>query len=204
MSDIMLIMTNEEVLKLTKDKPDSYVQIIKAHYRVFYDEVNLKYTGRNFGEKLYKHIYGSDNKCKDCDNITKFISFITGYNQYCSKKCANNGSLEKRTQTLMKTLAFKRYLQYEKLVCLVCGKEFEVLKSKQQKCCSEKCCAINMGNFLTKTEKMKKTKLEKYGDENYVNSEQAKITNMEKYGVDNPSKSEEVKNRIVETNREVY
>jgi len=43
------------------------------------------------------------------------------------------------------------------------------------------------------TEKIKKTKLEKYGDENYTNRIKAKNTCIEKYGVDNVSKFDDIK-----------
>ena len=36
--------------------------------------------------------------------------------------------------------------------------------------------------------KMKETKLERYGDENFVNTEKRRNTCLQKYGVDNPSK----------------
>ena len=42
---------------------------------------------------------------------------------------------------------------------------------------------------------IKQTKLEKYGDENYNNSEQTKITNLERYGVDNQFKIKENQNK---------
>ena len=41
------------------------------------------------------------------------------------------------------------------------------------------------------TEQIKKSKLEKYGDENYNNRDKAKETCIEKYGVDNPFKDRE-------------
>lgn len=45
-------------------------------------------------------------------------------------------------------------------------------------------------------EKAKKTKLRKYGDENYTNKEKAQQTCAERYGVDNPFKSLEIKKKI--------
>lgn len=43
-------------------------------------------------------------------------------------------------------------------------------------------------------DKIKKTKLEKYGDENYTNRTKAKSTCIKKWGVENPSQSIEIKN----------
>lgn len=43
--------------------------------------------------------------------------------------------------------------------------------------------------------KIRQTKLDRYGDENYVNSEKARTTCLEKYGTDVASKSEVIKNK---------
>lgn len=54
------------------------------------------------------------------------------------------------------------------------------------------------------SEKAKKTKLERYGDENYTNKEKAKKTCMYKFGVDNVSKSEEIKEKKKEKFKKKY
>lgn len=53
-------------------------------------------------------------------------------------------------------------------------------------------------NYSNK-EKAKITKLRKYGNENYTNREKAKTTCIEKYGVENVSQIEEVKNSKIQT-----
>lgn len=58
-------------------------------------------------------------------------------------------------------------------------------------------------NFVN-IEKAKKTKLEKYGDENYINIEKVKKTNLKKYGADNYSKSNEYFNRLYEEFKQIY
>jgi hypothetical protein len=52
--------------------------------------------------------------------------------------------------------------------------------------------------------KIKKTKLKKYGDEYYVNAEQRKRTMLEKYGVDNAMKCEEFKNKAKESQKKLH
>ena len=52
--------------------------------------------------------------------------------------------------------------------------------------------------------KCKKTKLEKYGDENYVNVEKAKKTNLKRYGVSSPILNKDVKNKMKKTMMERY
>lgn len=50
----------------------------------------------------------------------------------------------------------------------------------------------------------KSTKLDRYGDEYYRNPEKAKQTNLEKYGVENVFQSEEIKEKIKNANLENY
>jgi hypothetical protein len=51
-------------------------------------------------------------------------------------------------------------------------------------------------DFLSISKKVKSTKKQKYGDENYRNSEKIIETNLTRYGVDNPPKSLKVKEKI--------
>lgn len=53
-------------------------------------------------------------------------------------------------------------------------------------------------------EKVKKTKLDRYGDSNYNNIEKIKQTNLEKYGVEYASQSQIVVDKTVQTNLEKY
>lgn len=73
-----------------------------------------------------------------------------------------------------------------------------VKKQKQTKL--EKYGDENFVNF----EKAKKTKLERYGDENYINIEKAKKTNLEKYGVENYAKSKQFSNTINQKFKKIY
>lgn len=93
---------------------------------------------------------------------------------------------------------------YEIKKCLECGKEFESLISRKQKCCCVKCSNIYVSRDKERIKKIKKTKLEKYGDENYVNPSKSKQTCLKKYGVDNPSKSEQIKDSIKKTNLQKF
>ena len=61
--------------------------------------------------------------------------------------------------------------------------------------CSNVCSNLS----ISKYQKMKQTKLERYGDENYVNQEKAKQTNLERYGVENPQQSDKIRNKTKQT-----
>lgn len=52
--------------------------------------------------------------------------------------------------------------------------------------------------------KQKKTKLEKYGNENYTNRDKSKITCIHEYGVDNVSKVKEIKKKKKETYLKIW
>lgn len=113
----------------------------------------------------------------------------------CSRKCADE---------------LKKINSREKRVCLFCKNEFEVRKKDEKKLCSEACrkswselpenieSRINASKEAVKEkfgvdnvfqlefikEKSKETKLEKYGDKNYNNSQKMYKTNIENRGKD--------------------
>lgn len=86
--------------------------------------------------------------------------------------------------------------------CDICGNEKELSYNKYLKnfekykiyCCSNKCSYF----------KNKKTKLEKYGDENFSNKEKYKQTCLERYGVDNIFERKEIKEKIKNNNLKKY
>ncbi len=113
----------------------------------------------------------------------------------CSRKCADE---------------LKKINSREVRVCLFCGREFKIRKKEERRLCSEECrvnwqqlpeniekrieaskTAIkekfgvdNIFQLKDIKEKSKKTKKEKYGDENYNNSEKMLDTKINKYGED--------------------
>jgi hypothetical protein len=180
-------MNKEDINKIIKSNPDSYVQIIKSKHKDFYNQINVEYSGKTFGEKLYKSIH-KERKCKVCNNPTKFKSFTVGYSEYCSKKCSNISTVSARTNTLIEKNKQNRHLYYETKVCLVCNTEFESLIYRNQKCCNAKCSGVYVAKDINRVDKIKSTKLNRYGSATYVNAEKAKLTCIEKYGVDNISK----------------
>ena len=88
---------------------------------------------------------------------------------------------------------------------------FKIGAQKAMKTKIEKYGDVSNGKKISETRKnwtkerkdlwyarVKATKLERYGDENYQNIEKVKATNLERYGVDNPSKTPEIKKIIAE------
>jgi hypothetical protein len=101
--------------------------------------------------------------------------------------------------------------------CIVCVSVFETGKHKSKKTCSKDCLRIHMDNIkedrikkgkeamfnkygvdhpsklIDFSDKVKKSKKEKYGDENFNNREKSKNTMLKKYSVDNSMKLESSK-----------
>ena len=96
----------------------------------------------------------------------------------------------------------KRY--YETKKCKCCGNEFESLISRKQQFCSSKCSSKYTAKDESRLQKIKQTKLERYGNESYVNPKKAKKTCLKKYGVDNVSKCDIIKNKISDTVKKKY
>jgi len=195
-------MITEEILKLIGSNKDSFVQIIKAKYKDFYEQIKVEYTGKSFSEKLYRFLY-KDNlsigKCELCNKTVGFRSFVVGFAKFCSAKCANVSSAPSRSVTKPINWDF-----WEEKSCKQCGNVFKSLKLRDQLYCSNRCSCKVTSNEPERLKKIRKTKLERYGDATYVNSEKAKQTCLIKYGVDNSSKFPEIINRIKQSNQKHY
>lgn len=189
----------DEIYKLILEKPDCCVQIIKARYRDFYEKIDKTYSGSKFSEKLYIY-YNGKVTCKLCSNDTTFMSFQKGYREFCSAKCSNAFNRENLMEKHSKWVSSK----HETKECLHCGKEFDALISRNSKYCSHQCSVEAIANSEERLQKIRDTKLERYGDEYYTNREKQRQTNLERYGFENAAKSEEVKKKIKITNKEKY
>ena len=197
-------MTKKEILELINTNKDSYSQIIKSHHREFYDNVVNKYVGVKFGEKLYRWLYEGNvfGKCLNCQKETRFQSIVVGFVKYCSKKCANIATAEVRGRALTHDVPNPNF--WIEKQCKLCGKSFFSFIKRNGVFCSNECSAKFTGNDKTRLNKIRETKLERYGNETFVNPEKAKITCLEKYGVDNASKSDIVKKKIIQSNQIKY
>lgn len=84
----------------------------------------------------------------------------------------------------------KNNLENLHIFCPVCGKKNNFINYSRgfTKHCSSICYFNNMKDAI---KKLKQTKKERYGDENFVNIEKNKQTCLKKYGVDNYSKTKQ-------------
>lgn len=109
-----------------------------------------------------------------------------------------------------------KYEGAKKIKCLYCDDMvvWNERTLKYNKTCSARSCVGKLANVQSKikfkekygvenpgqlddyNEKVKKTKLTKYGDATYNNIKKNKETCLERYGVDNVSKSQQIKDKI--------
>lgn len=123
------------------------------------------------------------NKCSQCgkETINK---------QYCSFECRDIG---------------RKKRSYENRKCKTCNSTFECRKKSKKMFCSVSCSAKHRSlNKHEMVKKIKQTKLEKYGDENYTNINKLKKTCLEKYGVESFSQTETFKKKFTTTMLEKY
>lgn len=88
------------VIKVVKEKKDSFVVIIRSRLPNLYKFIDKTYDGVKFVEKLYNFCF-SRFMCKTCGCNTAFISFSLGYRVFCRKQCARShpSTIEKQKNT---------------------------------------------------------------------------------------------------------
>lgn len=128
----------------------------------------------------------NEGYCIVCGKPTTFISFNEGYRKTCSPQCGNKTeeSKQKRKNTMIDNYGVS------------CSFRLPGVEEKSRKSHKTKNYRKLVSDIQKTTEvknKIKKTKLERYGDENYNNPEKVKQTSLERYGVDHYNKSEKAR-----------
>ena len=130
--------------------------------------------------ELYYNQYISPNSVnicdnKGCDTPTKFISVVKGYERHCSHKCScENPAVRKVKAANTKSAMLAKY-----------GVD-------------------NISKVGGNTEKVKATKLQRYGDANYNNSEKSLATNLENHNGVFSTATDEYKEKYKKTVKEKY
>lgn len=121
----------------------------------------------------------SEKQCEYCNAPVDFIGIKRGYKRHCSLKCANANPKV-------------RHLKYE----------------QSKKAMLEKYGVKNIFSHKTlkqqAIDKMRQTKLERYGKENYVNVKKQQQTTLKRYGKKSFSQTEEYKVKINEISLNRY
>ena len=146
-------------------------------------------------ELLYIALHGK-GKCEDCGEYTNFWNFNKGFKRFCP------------------ICGLKQFKKYKKepfevhVICEQCGNEFVYMSTNEKekvtpkkRFCSKHCARVyNHANFTeeekqSRLEKIKKTNLEKYGNEWVVNSEYTRQKTREKWGIDYAINDPEIKKK---------
>lgn len=195
---------------------------IRAHFREFYNYILTKYGDIPFREKIYLFYNGLENVpvCPICGRNTKFIGRTKGYRQFCSKKCAYIGSIDKRKQTCLERYGVENPFQREDVVEKCRNSHTGESKEKQKKTFLERYGVEWCQQNQEVRKKTERTNLERYGlpyliqrkdvVERCRNShtdeskEKQKKTCLEKYGVEWCSQSKEFREKVKQTCLERY
>ena len=170
---------------------------ISKHYPELYSYLLEKYPDDSltYKERLYMFLHSMEepHRCPVCGKYTKLQDLKFGYRKYCSSKCCNSDE-EKIKLTEERNL--------EKYGC----KNVSSVQSVKDKVrdTMERKLEEDPELYKKYNEKRKKTKKEKYGDENYTNREKYVSTCMERYGVEHVSKLDDIKERKKNTLIEHY
>ena len=170
---------------------------------------------------------GKIKKCVFCNN-----DFDPGKHNHvltCSKDCykAYRKTIEEDKVKSFKETFSNKFGSREK-ECATCGKTFNTGKHKEKLNCSPDCLKIyqdlhkeerikkskeavkekygidHISQLPDFAKKVKQTKLENHGDENYNNRDKAKETCIEKYGVENILQLESFSTKVKKTKLKKY
>ena len=126
--------------------------------------------------------------------------------QICGKEIKSNCHIVKKHHISAKDYYDTYIRQSNEGFCPVCGKETSFIGISQgyHTYCSKRCAGIINSRKPEVQQKVKQTKLERYGDENYHNMEKTKQTNKERYGSEYTVSSKSIKKKIIDKNQELY
>jgi hypothetical protein len=125
--------------------------------------------------------------------------------QICNKEIKSYTHIKKHK--ISSKEYFDTYIRKENEgYCLNCGKEttFISITNGYHDYCSKICSGIINNQKQEVKDKIKQTKLIRYGDENYHNMEKTKQTNKERYGNEYTVGAKVIIDKIKERNQELY
>lgn len=137
--------------------------------------------------------------CKHCKK-----EFIVPYKQrnkkYCTQQCYFDSGIKGKT---------KQENLYEKRTCFMCQKEFEIRKKQPNKLCSDNCRKEwNILNSTDRTKKSQETIKKKYNGLYFLQTEEFKLkskkTKIEKYGNENHMLNDKVRKKFFESIKKTY
>ena len=166
------------------------INYISKHYPEFFEYLSERYPGFQYKEQLYMFIHNMDEprRCPVCGNYTKLQDLKYGFREYCSPKCCNSCE-SKKEKTANNNIA--------KYGCKNPSSLPDVKRRVRDT--MNKMLEEDPEMYKKYDEKRKKTKLIRYGDENYAGHDKFVQTMLERYGVEHPSQLQEVKEKKKQT-----
>jgi len=198
----------QQILDLIKEKPRHYSKMIKNNEDLLeWVLSNTLVKTENFAEMIYSAVYKVSKQCHN-GKIKKFRSIKDGY-VGCgrSNKCQctkESVSLSVSKAKQLYTIEEKEAINQKRVA--TCIKKYGVTNNGQIQKAKETRTALYKDKDKVKeiTKKNKKTKLEKYSDENYNNRDKAKETYLEKTGYSNPQQNPIISKKSIKTKKERY
>lgn len=144
-----------------------------------------------------------NKKCQcGCGTITKFESdYIVGhwFKNIKQTEEHKNKRLESWYDNGNSEICSKRFIENNPSKSEKNRKRLRENNPAKNEDVRKKISENNPMNIQKNIDKIKETKFNRYGDENYNNPEKFKETFLEKYGVDNPAKVKEILERRIES-----
>lgn len=171
---------------------------------IIIDKLKIRWNGANRkhfesildteGNQKYKFTKANDEFIIDMDDLNKGANWEVEY------KCDYCGNKDKK--------AYHLILKGRKNINKDCCGNDECMQKKREEVFMLKYGSNTPLTDAIVKEKIKNTNLERYGVENYRQteecSEKIRNTSLERYGVENPTQNEEIKNKVKQTNLERY
>jgi hypothetical protein len=93
----------ENILNILLEKPNVNNRWIEKNYPSIFFEINNKILKNiKWKEKYFLYLKNMEiPNCPICGNELKFISILSGYREFCSRKCTSIGTKDKKRSTMI-------------------------------------------------------------------------------------------------------
>jgi predicted Zn-ribbon and HTH transcriptional regulator len=91
---------------IIRNNKSNFCKILQSKHKEFYGWLSEQKESDTKSETIYKWLYDSSGKCKNCGLSTKFVSIHLGYREFCSNRCVNNSQVIKER---VKSSFFEKY-----------------------------------------------------------------------------------------------
>lgn len=151
-------------------------------FKILCKEHIIKVHGRDSLKQLYDLEHPGDGICKDCGKEKTFIGYNKGYKRYCSDlfcRCSSKELLEKSRKTKLEKYGDPYYVNKEKANKTMVAKYGKIFTNREK--FKETWSKKSKDEHVLAHELSKKTRFERYGNENYVNKDMISQRRNEKY-----------------------